>query len=199
MAANELLCQPADVLGAWPAYGLLPATEQTSLINTASQKILNFCRRSYFTQQSVIETLDGTNLSRVWLSQRPVITVATVTINGTALDNTYGDAWTFKPSTGELLRGDGEDDSRFVPWFPKGKQNVVVQYWAGFTTVPDPIIRATIWAVRWLHEQSKISGVFSAERIGDYSYNLNASAQSMTLPTHIAGLCADYVQDDGPI
>ena len=52
-------------------------------------------------------------------------------------------------------------DVRFAPWFPSGSGNVVVQYWAGYASIPDPIIRATSWTVKWLHEQGKVTGIYS--------------------------------------
>lgn len=197
MAASEQLCQPADVLGFWPGFGNLSAYEQASLLNVASQKVVNFCRRG-FGQALVTETKSGKNRPRLWLDLKPVISVVSVTVNGFALDNTFNNAWYFKPATGELGRGNGQDDLRFATWFPAGSNNVIVQYWAGYASVPDPIIRATAWAVKWLHAQGKVTGIYSSESIGDYSYSLNPEALSMTLPAHIASLCADYVFDDGP-
>lgn len=195
----EQLATAAAVLAEWPAYGALPAQSQTRLLNTAAQKVLNFCRRTHFLQTMDTEYLNGNGLSRLWLSRKPVITIAAITINGDPLDNTSGHAWSFTPRTGELIRGDGRRDLRFGYRWPHGRRNVAVEYWAGYTAVPDPIVMATIWAVQWLSEQGKVSGVYSAERIGDYNYTLNAAGMAMTLPVHIASLCADYVQDDGPL
>ena len=37
--------------------------------------------------------------------------------------------------------------------------------------------------------------IYTSESIGDYSYTLNTTLNStMTLPTHVADLCANYVQ-----
>jgi hypothetical protein len=225
--AVEQLCQLADVVGAWPAFTLLPATEQVSLINTASRKILNFCRRERFDQQYFLERKDGKNLPRLWLNVRPVIIVKLVRINGWLLGDVGGrfqhnchdwwrgqfpddfrrhgdfiefrDAYHWRPKTGELVRGNGQDATRFAPWFPAGVGNIHVEYWAGFDGIPEPINRAAIFYVRWLAERSAISGIYSSERIGDWSGTLAANATSMTLPSHVADLCADYVQDDGPL
>lgn len=196
--AVEQLAQPADVLAAWPAFGALPASEQASLLSTASQRILSHCRREGFAQAGVTDVLDGTGLARVWLTRKPVITISTVTINGVAVDNTTGSAWSFNSRTGELRRGDGYSGINFAMRYPLGRGNVVVAYWAGYVAVPDPVVRATIWAVRWLSDQLKVSGIYSSESIGDYSYSLNAAAMSLSLPTHIASLLCDFVLDDGP-
>lgn len=195
----EQLAQPADVLAAWPAYGLLPATEQTALLNAASRKILGFCRRTQFLQLMDTELLNGNGLPRLWLRRRPVIVVAAITINGDPVVNTSGLAWSFTPRTGELLLGSGHQDKRFSRRFPHGRQNVAVEYWAGYSTIPYDVNRACIWCVKWMSEQGEVSGIYSSERIGDWNGTLNAAAFSMTLPTHIASLLADYVQDDGPL
>jgi hypothetical protein len=197
MAADELLAQPSDVLNAWPAFGAIAAPEQTSLLNVASQRILDHCRTG-FAATMVTDALDGNGLSRLWLSRKPVISIASITMDGCALDNTAGCAWSFNANTGELRRGLGHDDLRFAYRFPHGRNNIVVVYWAGYSSVPDPIVRATVWLVRWLHEQGKIAGIYSAERIGDYNYTLNAAGLTFGLPAHVASLCIGYVQDDGP-
>lgn len=196
---TELLAQPADVLNAWPAYGLLSAYEQIALLGTASAKVMKFCRRVHFLPWTNLDPYDGKGLPRIWLEKRPVLTVTAITMNGDAVDNTSGFAWGFKPRTGELWLGSGRDDKRFGQRFPHGRQNILVAFTSGYTTVPEPVVRATIWAVKWLSEQIAVSGIYSAERIGDYNYSLNAAAFSMTLPMHIAALLADYVQDDGPL
>lgn len=182
------------VASAWPGFVNLPADEQTALISAAMTAVENFCRRS-FEQTTVTDVLNGRAGSRLWLSTRPVIQIASITVNGDAVDNTYGDAWTFNPNTGELVRGNGEDDPRFAPWFPKGTGNIVVVYFAGYNPVPDPVIRAGIIATRWYAEASKNAGLYSQERIGDYSYVLSDHVTA-TLPPGAAGLLAPYVQDD---
>ena len=195
--ATEDLCTIADVVGAWPAFAQINANEQAKLIDVASDKILNFCRRPGFIQVTMNEFIDGSNSSRIWLSMRPVISVNSITINGEPVDNTNLDAWGFNPKTGELWRGVGQRDNRFSRWFASGSQNIQVGYLAGYGQIPPQINRAAILYVRYLVEQFKISGVYSSESIGDYSYSLNAALVGYGgLPAHVAALCMDYVQDD---
>jgi hypothetical protein len=200
MSASELLCQPQDVLDAWPAFGNLSATRQTSLINTASQKILNFCRHG-FAQTMHDEFHDGRNTSNIWVNARPIIQVAAIIVNGNPLDNSdpTSPAWTIYPGEGKIVRGPSVGVARFNWWFPMGTRNIEVIYYAGFASVPDPIVQATVFMVKYLQDQVKVTGIYASESIGDYSYNLNANASVLTLPAHVADLCADYVQDDGPV
>src|SRR5579862_9280553 len=115
--STELLCGPADVVDVWPQFARLGDTRQTSLIARASEKVIGYCRRPGFAQTSYVETHNGANRPWLWLRQRPVLAVSAVTVNTEPLDNTFGDAWSFVPETGKLIRGNGQDDPRFAPWF----------------------------------------------------------------------------------
>lgn len=192
-------CQPSDVqdICSWPSFGQLSSTQQTRLINAASTRVDSHCQRPFgFTQQVVTETFDGKNQPSIYLSLRPVVEVMSVTVNGYALDNAYGNAWTVNPKTGRLVRSDGLDWPRFGAFFPAGTQNIAIQYWGGFNPVPDEIVIATGYLCKWLHEQGKLSGLFAEEAIGDYSYKLRDKILSQTLPEHIAALLAPFVQQD---
>lgn len=192
-------CAVQDVIDVcdWPNFGQLTASAQTRLINAASKRVDHVCRRPLgFSQQMVTETINGRNNAALWLKTRPIISVNSVTINGSALDNSYNTAWCVDPATGKLVRGDGQDDTRFVPWFPAGEQNIVVQYWAGYQTIPDEVVVATAQYVKYLYEQGKVSGIYSSESIGDYSYSLRETVLASTVPPHILAMLADYVQDD---
>jgi hypothetical protein len=177
----------------------LPAAEQQALVSDASAVVEDWCRR-IFAQQTYTETYDGEGLPRIWLRQRPVLAVAAVLVNGDALDNTYLSAWMFNGDTGMLIRGNGLDDDRFPAWFPRGSRNIQVTYSAGYLTVPRPVQRATILAVRYLYEMGRRTWFALSETIGDYSYT-QAALPTMTyaLPPAITGLLAPYVQDDGPL
>jgi hypothetical protein len=197
MAANELLCTAQDVLDAWPAFGKLTPTRQTSLLNTASQSILDFCRRDGFSQVARDEFHDGRNTSNIFVFYRPIITVTAILINGEELDNSLGDAWTIYHKEGKIVRGPSVGVARFQWWWPMGTKNIEVQYDGGYETVPDKIREATVFMVQYLQNQTKVTGIYTSESLGDYSYTLNPSLGSaLTVPAHIADLCANYVQDD---
>lgn len=195
--ADELLCTTADVADAWPKFAALTATRQASLVSRASQAVLDHCRRG-FIEMGVAEAKDGDNLSRLWLRRTPIISVSAVAIDGYALDNTSGDAWYFRPGTGELGRGRGHHDFRFGRAWPSGRGNIVVQYWGGYAAVPDPVVEATVWCVKWMSDRARISGIFQSESIGDYSFTLadQEGGLSLALPAEIAALLADYVAGD---
>lgn len=197
--AQTPYCTDQDVIDccAWPRWAQAAATARARLIAAASGKVDAHCRRPYgFAQQVVAETLDGRGLSTLWLRHRPVVEVMSVAIDGQALDNTAGDAWTVDGPKGRLVRGAGTRDRRYAYRFPRGSGNVVVQYWGGYRDLPDQVVAATAFLVKYLYEQGKASGIYSDESIGDYSYTLREAALAQTVPPHVGALLADYVQDD---
>ena len=101
-----------------------------------------------------------------------MISVSAVIIQTLPLDNTDGNGWNFDPATGELRRGNPNDDVRFQAPFPVGLNNIEVQYTAGFATVPDPVKRATIILVKHIADSTENTGLFESESIGDYEYKL---------------------------
>jgi len=161
----------AQVLAGWPGLARLDPIEQAALLTAASRAIERYCNRT-FAVTAYTETHSGRNLPRVWLANRPVVAVTSVTVDGQALDNTTGDAWTVTPETGELLRGGGRGDPRFAPWFPWGRNNIVVAYTAGFATVPADVQLAARYLVQHMSESRKGIGPIRSETIGDYAYQL---------------------------
>jgi hypothetical protein len=181
----------------WPAFGQASATAQTRLIAAATRDVDTYCRRPFgFWQQTVTEVFSGRNNARLFLRLRPVSGVAAIVLNGTALDDTTGDAWAFDPWTGRLVRGRGQDDTRFVPYWPSGEQNIQVTYYGGYQELPDDLVVATAFQVRYLREQGRVPGVFSSESLGGWGGTLNAAALTQAVPPHVAARLAGYVIED---
>jgi hypothetical protein len=179
-----------EVTDAWAAFASLPAARKAQLITAASRAVERYCDRT-FASGTVTDTIDGDNSPRVFLSRPPITSITSVTVNGSALDNTYGDAWSFNPDTGELLRGDGKDDPRFATWFPRGFRNVVVVFVGGYSSIPEDVKEATIETVKHMHDLAKKTGVYQSEAIGDYSYTL-ADPTRLALPPLAQMLLSSY-------
>jgi hypothetical protein len=191
-------CTAQDVIETctWPGFGRLSATAQSRFIDAASDKVDSACGRKFgFTQQSETESFDGRGQSELWLSLRPVVTVASVTIDGDPIDNTDGTAWTLDGATGRLIRGAGREDPRFALRWPHGDGNIVVQYWGGYAAIPANVILATAYAVKYLFDQGKVSGAYSQETIGSYTRSIRQVPLTAGLPDHIIGLLQPYMQD----
>src|SRR4051794_7015573 len=123
------LIAAADVTAAVPALAASP--DLADLIADASAAVEDYCGREFQGVAAATETYDGTGLARLFLARRPVVAVTAVAIDGTALDNTDGQAWSSDPDTGELRRGPGHSDVAFPARFPAGLRNVSVAYSAG--------------------------------------------------------------------
>ena len=125
-----------------------------------------------------------------------MISIETIFLNEYYLDNSLGDAWTFEGKSGKVVRGRGNDDTRFVPYWPAGEANIVLQYWAGYQTFPDDLVCATAFYVRYLREQGRVPGIYSSESIGGWSGTLNPAALAATCPPQVLALLSNYIQDD---
>ena len=201
----EQLATADEVTAIWSGFAKIPAPAQQALINTSSKKIIGFVRRPGFAPVMRDELYDGTNTSTLWLKMRPIITINQITVNGEVIDNSDGLAWTVNTKTGQLVRGHtlglipNQGDPRFHRWWPRGTQNIEVQYWAGFAAVPDDVKMAIAFYCQFLRAQLAAPGVFISESIGDYSYTIDRAATKFGIPISVLDLILEYVQDDGPL
>lgn len=162
-----------------------------NLISCASEMVIS--RLGYDpSSATVTEKHSGRGLPRLWLERTPVASVTSVTINGTALDNTGGDAWAFDARTGWLVLGNGTDHLDFAQSFPHGSNNVVVVYVAGSATIDPRIKRACLAMASWLASQP--SGAYKSENDSAYSYTL-ADLPGGRLPA-VAEACLRGLQSD---
>ena len=181
-----------DAAAAWSGFADLPASEQAALVSDASQAVEDYCRRS-FSVASAVESVDGGGLGRVWLSNRPVISVQSVVVDGTAIDDADGCGWVVNPATGELVRGSGRSDARFAPPFPRGTKNVTIVYLYGCESVPGPVKRACLLTVKRLAGLIATEGGYASESIGDYSYSVDSTQRSRAISDVAASLLQPYI------
>jgi hypothetical protein len=186
------LVDPLEVAASWSAFASLDYAEQAAIIEAASQSIEAYCRRA-FAVTSYTETIDGTNKPRLWLTNRPVVSITSVTLDGSTLS---ASDYHVETGTGCLWRGAreyGYPDHR-MSW-PIGVGNVVVVYSAGYSTIPAPVKRAAVVQCKYLSDTSRASSVYSYESIGDYSYKTATIGESsgQALAPSVANLLATYV------
>lgn len=193
------LCSAEDCrVALGPAFGL--RADLPSLIEAASRAIEDFCGRT-FAQAALIEFYDGYGRPRLLLNRPPVTSLTAVLIDGVAIDESDGLGWTLHSESGLLLRGAGNStyalnsyppyslNSGFV--WPSGFGNIEVQYVGGFLVTPAPIRQAAVAMVKYIADSTRLTGLLSMERIGDYEYSLNPSFRR--LPTLVEMLCGPYV------
>lgn len=150
------------------------------LITAASGFIQNWLNRT-IASATYTDTRNGTGGTRLFLRNRPVTAVASVTVDGVAIP--LGGP---QPTTGGYLF---DDSSVYLIGysFTKGAQNVVVQYTAGYATVPFEIEQACIAFVVLRYKER--------DRIGQVSKNLGGevvSFQQKDMPPDVATLLDQY-------
>jgi hypothetical protein len=185
------LITTAELVNAVPS--LATRTDLSQLVAAASLAVENRVGRT-FARETITEHHDGRNLPRIWLRRRPVASVTSLTIDGTLIDNTGGDAYDFDPDTGEFWRGPNQGGSRFNSPFPTGKRGVVVVYVGGYDPIPADVKQATIIVAKHLADASRTPGTYKSESIGDYSYTLG-DLTANGLPGAAEALLAKYIEN----
>jgi hypothetical protein len=145
------------------------------LITAASRMAERYCDR-VFEEGEVDDYLDGTGTDAIRVTRPPVSAIDSIEVEGTALDNTDGLAWTADLERGAIHRGRGRVDPRFACRWPEGRRNVRVRYTGGFAETPEDVRFAVLALVRQLADGAGYSSVLRREQIGDYSYELSALA-----------------------
>ena len=177
------LVTTADVQAVPELASLIGRADLASTIAAASELIEAAVGRP-LTRATVTEVHDGPGTPRLWLRRTPVASVTSVTVNGTALDNTGGAAWTLQAATGRLSRGAGTDDPAFAAPWPRGAGNVSVVYSGGPDPVPERAKRACLALLKHAVDVVRRSGAYKGETIGDYSYTL-ADLSPEALPASV--------------
>jgi len=98
-----------------------------TLIPAAEGYVDAYCGRD-FNQNTVTETYDGNDKNYLFLKHYPVLSVSSVKVSGTAINNSD---YIWKSSGLIKLKGDAK--------FPKGVGNIEVTYTYGYSSVPTAI------------------------------------------------------------
>jgi hypothetical protein len=186
------LVQPLEVTASWSGFADLDAAEQIQLIEAASDSIEQACERT-FARATYTDTFDGDNQPRLWLRNRPVVSVTSVTVNNAAMnaadytvDTRLGCVW----YGAQGWAGAGRQRR---PGWQTGVQNIVVTYTAGYSAIPAPIKRAAIVQCKYLSDSSRASSVYEFESLGDYQYKRSSQSDSKGLAPNVEQLIAPYI------
>ena len=150
------------------------------LITAASQFIQSWLNRT-IASASYTDTRNGTGGMRLFLRNRPVTAIASVTVDGVAI------AASSPAPTGAGYLFDDSSVYLVGHCFTKGVQNVVIQYSAGYAAVPPEIEQACIAFVVLRYKER--------DRIGQVSKNLAGevvSFQQKDMPPDVATLLDQY-------
>ena len=138
-----------------------------AIITSVDARIASYTGRARLVHGSVADEVHDGDTSRhaVLLREWPVSSIVSVVVNGEALGASGA---TYDPNRGTLAYTPGNAWSPSV--WPSGRQNIVVTYNAGYTTVPSDLEYAATVQVAWDLKRSGHKGGRLGERsqtIGD--------------------------------
>jgi hypothetical protein len=148
----------------------------TLAVAMACQVVRTLTEQDFETATSTVK-LDGTGTDTIFLPQRPVSTVGTVTVNGEAETD-----YTFTPE-GRLIRT-SDDAPSYSTWasteipsasWPGGRQNVEVTYEYGADVPEDIRMVALMLAYRLVTQ-----GGSTQEQVGDVKKTYAVAASDLT-------------------
>jgi len=160
MAAGDLTT--LDAVHGWLGLDPSDATDDAqlaTLITAASGFIRQYTGRD-FSSQTYTEVRDGTGGIRLRLANTPILSVASLTIDGQAIP--AGDAFQTRGYyiTQALVSLNGY-------WFCRGAGNVSVTYQAGYTVIPSEVAQACTELVGFRYREASRVGMASKGGAGE--------------------------------
>lgn len=137
---------------------------------TAACDICRDVAEQQFTAGTVTTSFDGAGTDVLILPERPVRTVGTVTVDGTA-ETDYEFA-----ADGRLLRGTAGPNPR--PTWPDGRQNISVTYEYGYETLDLP--HSVRMVALQIAARLVVQGVAKRETVGALSIDYATAATDLT-------------------
>lgn len=128
----------------------IPAGDQAQdgrlerFINTASDRISNYCERQLVAGDTV-DILHGGMTNMVMLQEWPINSISEVAIDS---EGVFGPDTVIQPENYRMV---DEGTLLYNTIFPYGYGNVRVTYNAGYQTIPSDLEMAAILLVEWLH------------------------------------------------
>jgi uncharacterized phiE125 gp8 family phage protein len=151
-----------------------------SLLEGSSDFFESECGRSIL-EDTYTDTVDGNGKTSMMLRASPVVSVATVTVDGAAIP--VRPSW---DGEGYVLQG---DRIRLVGYtFTVGISNVEVVYSAGWATVPEDVQMAVCELAAMKFRQRDSVGIFSRTMGGEGQ----TTYQTITLPVGIQRVIDNY-------
>lgn len=134
----------------------------STLITAASLALETVCNR-VFSLSAYVDVLDGNGRDRINLSESPIASITSLTIDGQAVLASTG--WNV---TGYTVDNDGSHTLYLVgKAFSRGRRNVSVSYQAGYAATPADLKQATVELVALKYRQKEVVGIESKTLAGE--------------------------------
>lgn len=156
-------------------------TRLTACASAANKYVLNQIRQSSLAVSTQTEYAEvwGPGQSKIVLRRRPVVGIAVVTVDGSALASTK---YRYDAEYGFLIRTDGA-------YWSNEPDGVQVHYGAGYdsTTVPDDLVEAAVQIGASMFNRSALAGVESQD---DGALDVKVSTE--TIPATARAILSQY-------
>jgi hypothetical protein len=151
----------------------------TALIAGISQAIKTYCRRD-LVSTSYVELYDGTAATWLALRRFPIITLNSVVLdaNSSAPTTLTSDSFEVSPLTGLITFK--QDAPVAASCFPRGSNNIQIDYTSGFDPIPDDLQLASALAVGNIFNQPDLTK--QREKIGASYYYIGRPGELAFTP-----------------
>lgn len=174
----------ADAVVMLPGLSPKQLAALPAAITAATEAVRDWCRRDFALDQRD-EYLDGDGSTSQFVEHFPIFALYAVIVGE------GDDAETLDPSEYSVSKRTGEVRLRRRA-FPEGFANVRVQYAGGPSTVPFPVVQATVQAAKALIDQAGRDTTVDSERWLDYSWSRNQVRKDSGIPETAKDLLAPY-------
>ena len=162
----------------------------TGAVSAACKMIENWCDR-LFASAAFTDTLDGNGRDEIWLTQRPITAVTSLTI-----DDQLIPVADYTVLTNSIYYALGFSEGGYDAGFTSGRRNVVVVYTAGYSALLMPLdlkLTATRLAADILRASARDGSVTSV-KLGNWS----ESYAGLTASGRMAGILDPYKAELAP-
>ena len=176
-----------------PALAAVNATLLGYLLTAASDWVKEYCGRT-FTASLLAEKHNGTGDDTIFVDELPITSLVDVKIlNDDGTTDTCDDLdFRYDAAVGEIkFQPDPTGD---WDYFPKGHQNITIDYNAGYATIPQAVQEAVCQVAIAMRAQGSNANnpALASESMGAYSYSLKGGAENTILTPALRATLAMY-------
>jgi len=167
------------------------------LIPAASNAIIKYCHREFVEEVLVDEKYDGLGTPELFMKKFPVTTLTEVKIRelgGTEQDIPTSEILIYEDE-GKLMFDPLANTTTIYCHFPRGLQNILVSYTAGYATVPEDIQEACVQVITnmYSYTSSTKNPALKSESLGMYSYSRDSKADQVIFTNSVKMLLSGYI------
>ena len=167
-------------------------TRLQALLDAATDMIESYCDRT-FAAADYTNYIDGNDQRWIYVHNAPINSITSVVIKGTddLTETIAGTEFRYDSTIGKIEFKPSATSS--YGYFPKGFENIQINYNGGWATIPAAVQEACALAARNLYARSGggTNPAYTDEKMGEHTYK-RQSANTEIITPDIAVLLAKY-------